>query len=855
MSTRFRTRRDAGSEPASPEALFRELRPSDRSIRDLLSRQADVLRGYANLEPSLPDVALELPTGAGKTLVGLLLADFRRRTRSARAAYLCPTIQLARQVARKGTDYGLPVVCLTGAQRKYDPADWSSYVRGRAVAVTTYSAVFNSNPKIDSAETLVLDDAHAGEGYVSKLWSVSAQRDRDSLYAPLLAAVSPGLSRGFAERLRDANRGSYADAYDVELVAPPVVYNHADLLRDALAAHTSDPGDPNHWEAGMIEDEVEHCLVYVSWREILIRPLIPPTAHHRPFAGAEQRIYMSATLGAGGELERAFGVRAIHRLPLPTGAEKQGLGRRFFLFPGSSRSAASANQFVKEAIDEVGRALAITPSRRELDAFERECLPSGIATVDAEDVERGFDAFVAHDRAALMLANRYDGMDLPDDACRLVVLSGLPAYAHLQERFLIDRLLAGRVTAERVRTRVTQGAGRCTRNAKDYAAVIVHGERLVDFCSRDEEVASMLPELQAEIELGLENSEDGADLMELLRLFVAQGPEWVEADDDIRSNTAVLERVLPPGVAELQRSVAAEVDAWKAIWRGDVRKAVELAQTTAGELDGPDELRGYRALWLYLAACWAAELATDGEADDQTVAEALRADVEGAARMLPWYPRFDGGTEPEVGSDYDTRSARAAEVLRRLGVRGSKFEAQMVELERRLNDDAAKPFEMGLEMLGELLGFESVRRTDTAAPDGTWRDGQWIWFVFEAKTEEKADNPISATEVRQALTHQSWVASNLGWEQPLEAITTLIAYKKTIDPAAASIAERLCVVDPEVIRDLGRRAIALHREIRGRARGLSDEALAARLAEGFGRSGLSCSALKSRLGRHLVAKL
>src|SRR5712664_1939932 len=112
MSTRFRTSRDAAKAPLSPEALFRELRPTDRAIRDLLSRQADVLREYHALDPKLSDVALELPTGAGKTLVGLLLADFRRRAHGERASYLCPTIQLARQVARKGAGYGLPVVSL-----------------------------------------------------------------------------------------------------------------------------------------------------------------------------------------------------------------------------------------------------------------------------------------------------------------------------------------------------------------------------------------------------------------------------------------------------------------------------------------------------------------------------------------------------------------------------------------------------------------------------------------------------------------------------------------------------------------------------------------------------------------------
>ncbi len=850
---RFRTSRDTAVPPASPEALFRELRPSDRAIRDLLSRQADVLRDYHELDPQLSDVALELPTGAGKTLVGLLLADFRRRARSERAAYLCPTIQLARQVARKGIGYGLSVVCLTGAQREYPPLDWNKYVRGNAVAVTTYSAVFNTNPRIDNAETLILDDAHAAEGYVSSLWSLVAQRDRDSLYAPLLTALKSGLSRGFAGRLDDSGTATAFEAAEVELVAPNIVFDQADLLRDAIAAHTKSSDDPNHWSARMLLGQIEHCLVYVSWREILIRPLIPPTAQHGAFADANQRIYMSATLGAGGELERAFGVPKIHRLAVPAGAERQGLGRRFFMFPGASRGAEATDELVRQAIAEVGRAVVIAPSNRELEQFEQRCLPDDVETIAATEVETGFDSFVDEERAALMLANRYDGLDLPDDACRLVVLTGLPAYTHLQERFLLDHLRAGRVTAERVRTRITQGAGRCTRNAKDYAAVIVHGERLVEFCSRDEEVAAMLPELQAEIEFGLKNSESGDDLLKLLELFLDQDDPWAEADDDIRAETNARERRLPPGVEALQRAVTHEVNAWRSIWRGDVTKAVELAQAAADELDGEGELRGYRALWLYLAACWADESAA-GE-DAATLAASLRVDAEATARMLPWYPRFRGGAQRAVGRDYDARAACAGQVLRGYGLRGTKFESEMRELERQLGGDEATLFELGLEKLGKLLGFESTRRTSTAAPDCAWRDGDEIWFVFEAKTDEKPNKPIAATQVRQALTHPTWVKENLGWEQPAETINALVTYKDEVEPAAAKLAEQLRAVAPEVIRKLAAKTIELYREIRGRARGLSEEALAAHFAEGFKRAGLSTESLKSKLGRYLVAKL
>ena len=145
-------------------------------MRDLLLRQGDVLRQYAVLPPGEADVAVELPTGGGKTLVGLLIAEWRRRALGNRVAYLCPTIQLVNQVASKAHDYGLDVVTLVGRQANWDAAEFNRFQRGQAIAIAGYYQIFNSNPRLDSAQTLVLDDAHAAEDAVASNWSIDAVR-------------------------------------------------------------------------------------------------------------------------------------------------------------------------------------------------------------------------------------------------------------------------------------------------------------------------------------------------------------------------------------------------------------------------------------------------------------------------------------------------------------------------------------------------------------------------------------------------------------------------------------------------------------------------------------------------------
>lgn len=73
----FIIRRPAAKEPETPEALFRELRSRDPSVRDLYLRQGELLRRYMEEAEGNSDIALELQTGAGKTLVGFLIAEYR----------------------------------------------------------------------------------------------------------------------------------------------------------------------------------------------------------------------------------------------------------------------------------------------------------------------------------------------------------------------------------------------------------------------------------------------------------------------------------------------------------------------------------------------------------------------------------------------------------------------------------------------------------------------------------------------------------------------------------------------------------------------------------------------------------
>ncbi|WP_298800796.1 DEAD/DEAH box helicase family protein [Pseudonocardia sp. 73-21] len=115
----FKTRSGSSGVPADPEQLYRLLAATNTGPAALWAHQADVLRAWHDDKLiHEADIAIELPTGSGKTLVGALVAEFLRRRDNKPVAYVCPNNLLARQTATKLSDYGIPNVLLIDCRRR-----------------------------------------------------------------------------------------------------------------------------------------------------------------------------------------------------------------------------------------------------------------------------------------------------------------------------------------------------------------------------------------------------------------------------------------------------------------------------------------------------------------------------------------------------------------------------------------------------------------------------------------------------------------------------------------------------------------------------------------------------------------
>ncbi|WFU40833.1 DEAD/DEAH box helicase [Bradyrhizobium sp. CB82] len=157
--------------PDSPEKLLLEL--PRRKIPGVLLHQGQTMQQYVARGLLASDVAMQLPTGSGKTLVGLLIGEWLRRKNNERIVFLCPTRQLVNQVvAQAENQYGLSVHGFTGSKYEFDAAAKADYLSARRIAVTTYSGLFNVSPFFESPDVIIADDAHATENYIASMWSL-----------------------------------------------------------------------------------------------------------------------------------------------------------------------------------------------------------------------------------------------------------------------------------------------------------------------------------------------------------------------------------------------------------------------------------------------------------------------------------------------------------------------------------------------------------------------------------------------------------------------------------------------------------------------------------------------------------
>lgn len=806
--------------PESPDRLFRDL--PRRKHASLFDHQGQVLRNYVTHALEESDVALQLPTGSGKTLVGLLLAEWRRRKFQERVLYLCPTRQLVNQTAEEATTkYGLTVEAFTGSARKYSPDAKAAYVDAERVAVTTYNSLFNTSPFFDSPDIIIVDDAHAAESYIASQWTIRISRLEEA-DETLFSAVAAVLKNVMTDIQYTRLTGSMQNIDDASWVDKIPTHTLIDIAADLREVISSNIGDSSHRYAwSLLADHIRGCQLYVASSEILLRPLIPPTWSHAPFSNAKQRIFMSATLGAGGDLERLTGRPRIKRLPIPEGWDRQGIGRRFFIFPEKSLKESDTLILRRGLMRNAGRSLVLTPSKAQADAIAADVGSQLHYPVFlASDLESSKTKFTEQDHAVAVIANRYDGIDFPEDDCRLLFVEGLPRATNLQERFLMNRIGANLLFNERVQTRILQAIGRCTRGLNDYSAVVVTGEDLPAYLTDRKRRSYFHPELQAELEFGIDQSTQSNldEILDNFRIFIEHEQEWEEANQSILDARESASQKDFPAMKQLQGSVPHEIAWQKAIWNEDYTQAHDEARELLGKLTDSG-LRGYRALWHYLAGSSAELASIEGAKGFDELARAHYINAKEAAVAIPWLNALARGDATELKAEKEANTNLMLQVeqleaqLFKLGtLHNRSFSSREREIRLGLKDGAT--FEQAQVLLGTHLGFSAGKREGDASPDPWWIVGT-IALVFEDHANAKGETAIvDAKKARQAASHPDWLKDRVPGASCATIQSVLVTPAKLAHDGAMPHLARVAYWDLADFRQWAEEALVAVRKLR-----------------------------------------
>ncbi|MGI4793153.1 MAG: hypothetical protein ACRYG8_03530, partial [Janthinobacterium lividum] len=658
-------------------------------------------------------------------------------------------------------------------------------------------------------EAIIFDDAHVAESMMRDAFTLRIEaekhpyllRDIVTLYQPHFEDLGQAVE--FQEALSPDREGG-----KILMAMPNGTRAVGSRLSHLLEQHRAYSDDALKYSYAHLKDRLAHCAVFFTRGACEITPPFLPSLALDVFERNIRRVYLSATLNFKTDIIRAFG-REPKLVVEPQ--NDAGNGERLILF---SRKVAG-EQFTVPQLQQMTltrKALIAVPTYKAALAWAPVAQPPKRA-----EFSESLGEFRRADKGAFVLVSRVDGIDLPHDTCRLMVLDGLPITGSLLERYQWEWLGMQNLFATRLASRVVQLFGRINRGRNDFGAYLVNGRPLNSLLNSDRFV-SLLPELlRKQILLGRYvqdqmkvNTAEAVD--RTVEASLSRNASWIdfygrylsasELDRDAVARTEGAE-------ARLNAAAKAEAAYAKAIWEGDLIAARCALDETIEETSRADTLlAGWHSVWL--AACYEAE----GDTESASVNFRRARNRLGVRVRVPALPGATavGGVEP--------LSPFAAAVDRIVGLTSeATYRKELANLRARVRGlDGDKPhvMEEAVRSLGEMLGFEATRpdNDNDTGPDVLWasaRTGQCI--AFELKTDKAAKAVYSKRDVGQAHNSVQWIAEN---KSELRMLGFLFVGPEGTFGTDASPSPQMHLMTPSTLAFLRDELVALIEDMRRR---------------------------------------
>lgn len=732
--------------PIDPTKIFHSLPRAGTKFDYLRDIQSEVLKAW-DARRGDRDAVIKMNTGSGKTLVGLLILQSLLNEGVAPALYLCPTRQLVDQVLKTASEIGLNAVA-DGEDREIP----NEFLNGEAIYVTTFLKLFNGRTvfgmpggprSVVPVGGLLVDDAHSCLSIAREQATISFKSNTDG-YKQLYQLFKSSLEQQSAGKAAEIERGH------PWTIMPVPFWSWLDQQKEVtrvLAALRDSDELKFSWD--LLVNELPCCHCFVSGAKLQITPHIVPIDAVASFAGAKRRFFLSATLIDDSILLREFGVsRAAASKPLRP-AIVGDIGERMIIAPSLvARGLEAEIPGICKSISEAKtNVVVLVPSFAEAESWQK----AGAIVAKREEVAKAVEQLNASKGNFIVLANRYDGIDLPDDACRVLVLDGVPFGESYLERYTTMVRGDSALVTGRVAQVIEQGLGRGVRSGNDYCVVLLCNADLVRFVGIKDRLRLFSPETRQQFLIGQEivrqsKSEKAAPIKkirDLMKVCLARDQGW-------RSYHSKKMSELVPAVTDEGRLEIAEAEreACRMFTSG---KALEASDCVQKKLVSSKGLQDADKGWfLQLAAMYR-------HAADPEKAQEMQRKAQELNRSL---------LRPIAGVRYEKLIARAegqgsgtlAWVRGHTDPNAIVVSIDALATSLSFGIDHQK-FEKAWQELGFILGLKAGRPEEELAkgPDGLWSLPEKRFLLFEIKNEVE----LSRTEIYQSETEQ--LSNSVNW--------------------------------------------------------------------------------------------
>nr|WP_314711367.1 DEAD/DEAH box helicase [uncultured Comamonas sp.] len=692
------------------------------------------------------DVVIKMNTGGGKTVVGLLILKSCLNEGVGPAIYITPDKYLASQVIREANDLGIEVTT---------DQDSHQFLQGKSILVTNIYHLINEKSVFGTSDTgrkiaanaILVDDAHACLSITESQFSLSIPRDHD-LFDSFLNV--------FEDDLKLQNHVKFLEIEqsdpEAEMLLPFWAWsNKLSAITKILVENKNDDQIKFTWP--LIKNYLAECRCIFSGRGIEISPKCLPMDAIPTFTQAQRRLFMTATLADDSILVSDYGVseNLAKRHITPTIAND--IGDRMILIPQEIDPEITEDE-IKEYLKKKSKnynTVVIVPS----DYRAKYWQDAADLIVKADNISEAVSSLKSRHVGLVVFINKYDGVDLPGSACRILILDGLPQARRLQEKIDMNILAGGEQMLGKQIQRIEQGMGRGIRANDDYCVVLLIGASLTRSIFLMEAKNKFSPATAAQLNMSAKVADqlDGgiSGLDEAVELCLNQTQEWKSLSRESLANISY------PPEGKIRPIAVAQRKAFDSATIGDYTKAQSEFQNVINSEANNVDL--YTLGWLKWQL---AELKQHtNPAESQQILKSALAHNRRITRPL------DGITYEKIGIQANFEQSRNS--VWKIKPFDGKSNSLTLQINGLLDDLSFAPnnserFEEAIKEIGSYLGFFTQRpeqEFNDGGPDDLWYVDSSKFFVIECKSSATAEK-ISKSYTNQLSGHINWFHTRYG---------------------------------------------------------------------------------------------